>query len=340
MSVHVGFDYCVKAHDGAELLEDIARWYNTCLITSSQLNSAWLTTRLHKFDAVECHVTDHNKQGFYYMYFKSKDQYDLLLKQIKDKQLAAKKKITLPLYRYSRGQWHLQEQYSAKPTESIVGYDNYINTICKDMDNHEIHMDYLKKLGEVRSINYLLYGPPGTGKTSIIKTIATLKKSAVFIVNTNDVTPADLQRALTPSAHIATECKFKLLLFEDFDRFLQSGDNSRMSQILNSLDGFDDSGYVIRFFTANNASVIMGNKALINRMSSKFEFHYPTREMFKAKLVHLMSCYKDVGDVEPFLDKVILIPNLTLRPFVNYVIRCLFDPDYLKKLNDCISELY
>lgn len=340
MSAPAGFDYCVKAYDAAELLEDIASWYNTCLVTSLRSTSAWLTTRLHQFDDVECHVTDHNKQGFYYMYFKSKDQYDLLLKQIKDKKLAAKKKITLPLYRYNRGQWYLHEQYTAKPTESVVGYDGYITTICKDIDNHETYMEYLKTLGEVRSINYLLYGPPGTGKTSIIKTIATLKQCAVFIVNTNDVTPADLQRALTPSANVATDCKFKLLLFEDFDRFLESGNKTAMSQILNSLDGFDDNGYVIRFFTANNAKIIMENKALINRMSSKFEFGYPTRDMFKAKLMHLTSRYKDVPDFESFLDEIKQVPGLTLRPFVNYIIRWLFDPDYSQKFKDNIGELY
>ena len=49
-----------------------------------------------------------------------------------------------------------------------------------------------------------------------------------------------------------------------------------LSGLLNTLDGFDDKGDTVRFFTANNKDAIFKIDALINRMSSKFEFYFPT----------------------------------------------------------------
>ena len=53
------------------------------------------------------------------------------------------------------------------------------------------------------------------------------------------------------------------------------------------MDGFDDSGNTIRFFTGNDCYVIFQEKALINRISGKYKFSYPTFEMFRVKLLKL-----------------------------------------------------
>jgi hypothetical protein len=240
--------------------------------------------------------------------------------------------------------WKLVDQYGSKDADKdIFGYDNYIRQVEKDIKNHIKYNTFLKSLGEVRSINYLLYGPPGTGKTSMIKAIASKLGCAVFIVNAGNVTLSNIMSILTPSPHVnvETECKVKLLLFEDFDRFLEVDKiDTIMSQILNSLDGFDDKGDTIRFFTANDQHKIFKVDALINRMSSKFEFYFPTIHIFRSKLHRLLTFYEtyDVEKVETLLELVIK-KKITVRPFVNYVVRYLFDEHCLDSMIKNIDEL-
>jgi ATP-dependent 26S proteasome regulatory subunit len=113
-----------------------------------------------------------------------------------------------------------------------------------------------------------------------------------------------------------------------------------MSQILNTLDGFDDKGDTIRFFTANNKDAIFSIDALINRMSSKLEFYYPDKNIFKSKLERFMTFYESY-DTEK-ADKLVELVHskgITVRPFVNYVVRYLFDPNPLDTMITHINEL-
>ena len=114
-----------------------------------------------------------------------------------------------------------------------------------------------------------------------------------------------------------------------------------MSEILNSLDGIETSEGCIRFFTANNVDIIMNNKALVNRMNSKFEFYYPSEEQFFNKLDRFLTIKENINEDKrkEFINLVIKKPNLTLRPFSNYIIRYLFDEDYLDKMILNIDEL-
>jgi hypothetical protein len=131
-----------------------------------------------------------------------------------------------------------------------------------------------------------------------------------------------------------------MILFEDFDRYLQEG-RFLMSDILNELDGISTSNNCIRFFTANNEKIIFEHEALINRMSTKFKYYYPIKEHFIKKLNILLSYYDEkfnADKIDTFVNLVV-DKNVTLRPFTNYVIRYLFDEDVLNKLIDNIEEL-
>ena len=146
----------------------------------------------------------------------------------------------------------------------------------------------------------------------------------------------NVSTVLNPSSNKTT----KIILFEDFDRYLQEG-KFVMSDILNELDGICTSNNCIRFFTANNEKVIFQHDALINRMTTKFKYHYPTKEHFITKLYALLSFYDtpfDVDKINTFVD-LIIDKKITLRPFTNYAIRHLFDEDVLNKLIDNINEL-
>lgn len=130
-----------------------------------------------------------------------------------------------------------------------------------------------------------------------------------------------------------------------------------MGLILNALDGFDDTNNTIRFFTGNNCDTIFNEKALINRISGKYYFDYPSREMFKNKLIKLLLISKlnDNNEIsEEFLHKVsscdfeekvnkfidlVSDKNLTLRPFTSYCIRYLFNDNCLDDMIENISEL-
>ena len=186
-----------------------------------------------------------------------------------------------------------------------------------------------------------VYGNPGTGKTSLIRAVASKLGCAVFIVNAGNIKVEQITSVLSPNKSTETKCKVKLLLFEDFDRFLQMDKvDTVLSGLLNTLDGFDDKGDTVRFFTANNKDAIFKIDALINRMSSKFEFYFPTIEIFRGKLHRFLTFHStyDNNKAEEFLE-LVMKQNVTVRPFVNYVIRYLFEPDCLDQMIKNIDEL-
>ncbi len=300
-------------------------------------------TGLYNFDGVDVWIYNQSKQGNMYLYFKSDEEKTRLEDIIKEKKSSQIAKIVNPVYRWCpRNGWVMTDRYSTKDAENdIFGYDSYIEQIEKDITNHIKYNEFLKELGEVRSINYLLYGPPGTGKTSLIRAVASKLGCAVFIVNAGNIKVEQITSVLSPANKTETPCKVKLLLFEDFDRFLQMDKvDTVLSGLLNTLDGFDDKGDTVRFFTANNKEAIFKIDALVNRMSSKFEFYYPTHDIFRKKLHRFLSFHSayDETKANEFVNLVVE-QKVTVRPFVNYVIRYLFEPDCLDQMITNINEL-
>jgi len=141
----------------------------------------------------------------------------------------------------------------------------------------------------------------------------------VYIVNSIHAKTSNIGNLLNP---VKNGSKPVLLLFEDFDRFIVRDDNKElMGLILNAMDGFDDSGNTIRFFTGNDCEVIFQEKALINRISGKYKFGYPTSDMFRAKLVKLGAISPTpLNDtkIDEFV-ALVIDKNITLRPFTSIV---------------------
>src|SRR5204862_4186005 len=79
--------------------------------------------------------------------------------------------------------------------------------------------------------------------------------------------------------NLTSSSDFKLVLLEDFDRYLKDN-HSSMSSILNALDGIFPSFGVIRFFSANTTNIISKNKALQTRLNRIFYFDKPNKEQF------------------------------------------------------------
>ena len=113
-----------------------------------------------------------------------------------------------------------------------------------------------------------------------------------------------------------------------------------MSQILNALDGFNDNGDIIRVFTANNTEKILSFDALSNRMSHMFEFTKPNRLIFENKLKKLLSFYNSYDDIKfnTFIE-LILEKNISVRHFTNYVIRYMFEENFLDSMIYNIEQI-
>jgi len=271
------------------------------------------------------------------LWFESEASYRAITKRINDALAVVPKQA---IYKFDRGSggWYVVNQYDFKRQEDLIGYDKYFEMFAKDVLNSKQQWKFLQSIGETKSLNYLLYGPPGTGKTTMIRALASKYNYPVYIVNSGSLNLDYLDDILSPQSSSQTI----IILFEDFDRFLSNGDSSRvMSQILNSMDGLQDSKNVIRFFTGNDCEVIFRNKALVNRMSAKLEFFLPTEDMFKIKIKKMLVNSLDKNN-ETLLDNyasLIANLNISMRPFISYSIRYLFDENPLETMIANIAEL-
>jgi AAA+ superfamily predicted ATPase len=173
----------------------------------------------------------------------------------------------------------------SSPTPSPRGR-RYLAILETDITRHQRRKRFLKSIGENKSLNYLLYGLPGTGKTTLVRTLGSKLGFSIYIVNPNGIVESRLNDVLNPKSGSQPI----ILLFEDFDRFLEDpspGKAALMSQILNSLDGLDgldSKSNVSRFFTGNNCEIIFKNTALNNRMCSRFKFDLPPRRCIEESL--------------------------------------------------------
>ncbi len=247
------------------------------------------------------------------------------------------------LYRfdYNREYWASEGTYRSRSPENLVGCEYILDTIRTVLDKYQDHHEILQKLDENKPLNILLYGPPGVGKSSLIMTLAALKSWPIYMVNANGLNYNNLQAALSPSRS-ADDTRMRVLLFEDFDRFLNHGHvDLVMSQVLNALDGVDNTdSRTVRFFTGNDCEAIFANPAMINRMSFRFRFSPPTREMLEKRLNQLLQAcgHAKLNTDSPLLDRAIRC-GINMRQWTAFSLRFVFGTSPTQNMLASIDQL-
>lgn len=280
------------------------------------------------------------------MYFVSEEEAKALGVKLAELNKEPVRNINNVIYELTKNGWYnsRNKRYEIRDSDQLIGYADYLEKVSKDIDVMKEHQEFLKKLGESHSLNYLLFGPAGVGKTTFIKTLATKFNLPVYVVKGGDLMTFSIDYILNPPS--ATLC---LLLFEDFDRYLAlksgSGDMT-MADILNAMDGIQHSNPIIRIFTGNNCDVIFKNEALLSRMSNKFQFFYPTLEHYETKLRKFLTFHKDSdinqSDLSALLKAIneIVVPaHTSLRAFSAFVARYFSVPNFLNVMRENLKEL-
>lgn len=338
------FVYVVKIDTTDPLLHSIYLFYNpTQICIKNGETYASPLTGLYFWDEIKCWVYNQQKQGYFVLYFESKECFETLLKNINNLKVKKLNAIMHKLYRYDHRGWTCSETYNSFDDTYLIGYNDYLKIIESEIISHRRNQALLTSIGEFKSLNYLLYGVPGTGKTTMLKSLSSKYNMDVYIVNCMYATAGNINNLLNPRKSSNENI---ILVFEDFDRFIAKAENKDlMGIILNAMDGFDDSANTIRFFTGNDCSVIFNEPALINRISCKFKFDYPTFDMFKnkfLKLTSISSIIVDENKLNTFIELIVNAKYITLRPFTSYCIRYLFKPNGLDEMicniNDLITQ--
>lgn len=284
---------------------------------------------------LEFYFSDEYKSGKCYFFFKTYEDLQKMREFFKPP-IAKVPPKTFTTYSFDRLRgWIRDAAIQNTEVQNYVGHEKEIAQILNILDVHEKHADFLQSIGESKSINILLYGPPGCGKTTLWKLIVSLRARIVGIVRHTDITVG--KATLSPN----TYC-INTVVIEDFDRWLKINPGADIAQILNALDGIDDNeGSFLRFFTCNDPTLIIENKALLDRFYGAFYIGKPDRDIIIGKAKRLMSFYPeyDADKFNVFVDLVVAKGLGNIRKLVHYMLKYLFEPTCLDDMIANIDNL-
>lgn len=231
-----------------------------------------------------------------------------------------------------------------KDQKDLVGLDEYFDLINSDINTSIKYKEKLLRFGVSNGLNYILYGPPGTGKSSFVKALAVKLGVPVYVAsllgrsNENQLT-----KLLIPQDNDYDDEKssLKIVLIEDFDRYLEINNNITMGIILNILDGVLPSDGVIRFFSANNPEIISENTAFVSRIQRTLLFNLPTVNQIKQQILNIYDDIYIDDNIEGLINKFCnyaLEQKLSMRQITYFVCQYLPKENPIQSIVDNMEK--
>lgn len=234
-----------------------------------------------------------------------------------------------------------------KKQDDLIGLDDKFDQVEQDMLACIKFRERLERFGESTGCNYMLYGPPGTGKSSFVRALAMKYNIPIYNVKlttagdehsiTNMLIPADQPRdddgndLFTNDDSKNPYKMFKIVLLEDFDRYLNTHHDS-MSAILNALDGILPSFGVMRFFSANNPDSISHNRALQQRMHRTFFFGLPTVKQIVQQVTNVFDHIEPNEYMIKQFSTFAYENKLSMRQITHYICQFLTSEDPFQEI--------
>lgn len=253
------------------------------------------------------------------IFARSKEEYNEMIEYLTDKYRPVIDPSVCTIYRYNPmagGYTKTNQKVAPKTKDDLYGLDYFFDTMEKDITALKEREREARLTGASNGINYLLYGKPGTGKSSSTMALARMiGATAIYIVSLGDLNVGSIQNVLNPKI---MGNGIKIVLIEDFDRFVDKHGDKVMSLLLNGLEGVQDSYGTIRLFSANYPDMVLEDDALASRFTRFIEFPEPDKEVIYKHLVHV---YPELTSEAEILSEVCHSNDWTIRDINRYISR-------------------
>lgn len=200
----------------------------------------------------------------------------------------------------------------------VGGLDIQKQEIRETVEFPLLHHDLYKQIGIEPPRGVLLYGPPGTGKTMLVKAVANHTNATFISINGSEFVQKYLgegPRMVRDVFRLAREHEPSIMFIDEADsiatkRFDASTSADRevqrvLLELLNQMDGFDQSCNVRVIMATNRADTIDPALLRPGRLDRKIEFPLPDRRQKRlvfSAITSKMSLSNDV-DLEDLVNR-------------------------------------